>query len=41
MMTDFRKAFQKDQSGAILPVAVLTLGVVLGMGALAIDVTRG
>ncbi len=37
----FGRSLVREESGAILPVAVLFLGVVLGMGALAVDVTRG
>ena len=37
----FGRSLVREESGAILPVAVLCLTVILGMGALAIDVTRG
>ena len=36
-----RDFFIWDEAGGVMPVAVLMLGVVLGMGALAIDSTRG
>ena len=33
--------FVRDEPGAILPVVAVTAGVMLGFGALAVDMSRG
>ena len=40
-MINLAKRFRRDESGSVLPVTVVMLVVILGMGALAVDVTRG